>query len=281
MQERFDAVILAGYDRTKPQAKADPLVEQSGEPHKVLIKIAGQPMIWHVVKALTESQTVDRVVIVGLSAEDGVDFGREVHYLPDQGRMLDNIVHGFTWLAQTKSPEQYGLLLTGDVPLLTGSMVDWFVKACQPLKKDVYWGIVEKQTMETTFPNSKRSYLRLMEGDFCSADLFLGTIHAALGRQALIQEMIDNRKNVFRQLRLLGLGVVVKFLLRRLRLHDVLGVVERGLGLSGAAIILPFAEPGMDVDKPHQLAQVLAYLEQRAGADVASQAQNNTGARHA
>ncbi len=281
MQQRFDAVILAGYDRTKRQMKPDPLVEQSGEPHKVLIKIAGQPMIWHVVKALTESQSVDRVVIVGLSPEDGVDFGREVYYLPDQGRMLDNIVYGFTWLAQTKAPEQYGLLLTGDVPLLTGAMVDWFVKACQPLQKDIYWGIVEKQTMETTFPNSQRSYLRLMEGNFCSADLYLGTIQAALGRQALIQTMIDNRKNIFRQLRLLGFGVVIKFLLRRLRLPDVLGVVERALGLTGAAIILPFAEPGMDVDKPHQLAQVLAYLAQRSGQAVRHQPQNNTGLPHA
>ena len=35
MQERFDAVILAGSDRSKP----DPLLEQSGEAHKVLIRL--------------------------------------------------------------------------------------------------------------------------------------------------------------------------------------------------------------------------------------------------
>ena len=88
MQERFDAVIVAGYDRHK----IDALTEQSGEPHKVLIKIAGKPMIWYIVNALAHSQSVKRIVIVGLGLEDGVEFGHPVHYLPDQGGMFDNVI---------------------------------------------------------------------------------------------------------------------------------------------------------------------------------------------
>jgi hypothetical protein len=258
MQERFDAVIVAGYDRNK----SDPLTEQNGEAHKVLIKIAGKPMIWHVVNALAQSRFVERVVIVGLGPEDGVEFGREVQYLADQGGMLDNVTYGFQWLAQFQSQERYAILLTGDIPLLTGEMLDWFINACQPFDKDVYWGIVEKKTMEATFPNSKRSYLRLVEGQFCSGDLFLGKISVPLRRQELLKQMLMHRKSVVQQLRLLGFGVIVKFLLHRLRLKDLLGIVQPALDLTGASVILPFAEVGMDVDKPHQLAQVLAYLEQ-------------------
>ncbi|MDQ3250611.1 MAG: NTP transferase domain-containing protein [Chloroflexota bacterium] len=279
MQERFDAVIVAGYDRNRQVP--DPLTAQSGKPHKVLIKIAGQPMIWHVVQALATSQTVSRIVIVGLGPEDGVDFGCPVHYLPNQGTMLDNIVHGYAWLAQTQPRDQYALLLTGDIPLLRGEMVDWFVRACHPLQKDVYWGIVEKQTMEATFPGSKRSYLRTIEGQFCSGDLFLGTIEAALGRQALIQTLIDNRKNIFQQLRLLGLPVLLKFLTRRLRLQDVANVVERALGLRGGPVVLPFAEVGMDVDKPHQLAQVLTYLARNFDATASASQDNAANLPHA
>ena len=271
MQERFDAVILAGYDRR--QKASDPLVAQSGEPHKVLIKIAGKPMIWYVVNALASSRFIDRIVIVGLGPEDGVDFGRTVDYLPDQGSMMDNIVCGFGWLAQQESPAQYALLLTGDIPLLTGGMIDHFIEASQPLEKDIYWGIVKKQTMEATFPNSKRSYLRLVEGQFCSGDLFLGKISAALGRQELIKQMVEHRKSVLQQLRLLGFRVVFKFLLRRLRMQELLDLFPRLLGLTGGAVILPFAEVGMDVDKPHQLTQVLAYLETHAHPVNTSQAE--------
>jgi hypothetical protein len=74
--------------------------------------------------------------------------------------------------------------------------------------------------------------------------------------------MVEHRKSVFQQLRLLGLGVVLKFLLRRLRMDDLLQLLQRLLELRGQTVILPFAEAGMDVDKPQQLEQVLAYLRQ-------------------
>ena len=69
-----------------------------------------------------------------------------------------------------------------------------------------------------------------------------------------------------RELRLLEFGIIVKFLFHRLRLRDLLGVAKRALDLSGAPVILPFAESGMDVDKPHQLAHVVTYLEQHSSA---------------
>lgn len=259
MQTQFDAVILAGHDPNRP----DPLAEEQGVSHKVLIDMAGRPMIWHVVQALAGSPQIGRIVIVGLGADSAVDFGCAVDHLADQGSLLDNVIHGFAWLAQHESPQRYALLLTGDTPLLTSAILDWFITACQPLGQDVYWGIVERRTMEAAFPASRRSYLRLVEGQFCSGDLFLGKIEAALRQQGLIRELVAQRKHVLRQLWLLGPTTVIKFLLRRLRLPELLVVVERLLGLSGGAVILPFAEAGMDVDKPHQLAQARAYLTNR------------------
>lgn len=260
MQTTFDVVILAGQERKQP----DPLLMQSGVTNKALLPVAGRPMVDYVVNALVDSAQIGQIVLVGLEAQPGLTFAHPVHYLPDQGSMLNNVVSGCTWLASQGSDQRYALLVTSDVPLLTGAMINWFINACQPMDKDLYWGIVDQQTMEATFPNSKRSYLRLVEGKFCSGDLFLGKIAAALGRQALFSQMIERRKSVWQQLRLLGFGVVIKFLLHRLHLQEMVALFPRLLGLQGAAIILPFAEVGMDVDKPHQLAQVEAYLAQRA-----------------
>ena len=169
MQTRFAAIILAGYNPNK----TDPLSELTGQPHKALVEVDGRPMVWHVVRALHESQRVDRIFVSGMSAADGVQFPCEVVYLPDQGGMVDNVLFSYRHLSTLEDNERHAILTSADIPLATGDMVTWFLDACQPNDKDVYWGLVEKQVMEKTFPNSKRSYLRLVEGQFCSGDILL------------------------------------------------------------------------------------------------------------
>jgi GTP:adenosylcobinamide-phosphate guanylyltransferase len=259
MQTTFDAVILAGRDPNRP----DPLAVANGVAHKALVDLAGHPLIWYVVRALASSHQIGRIVVVGLGLTSDIDFGRPVQFLPDAGSLLDNVQAAFGWLAEQQPTHSFALLLTADTPLLTPVIIDWFIQACQPLRHDVYWGIVERSCMEATFPQSQRTYLRLVEGHFCSGDLFLGKIESALKPQVILRQLIAERKNVVRQLRLLGWRVVIKFILHRLTMRDLLHLFAQLLGLQGAAIVLPFAEAGMDVDKPHQLAQVRDYLASR------------------
>lgn len=256
-QTRFDVIVLAGQDPDHP----DPLAVENGVANKVLIPLAGRPMIEHVLQPLVDNPVINHIVLIGFDMYEGVGTGANLHCLPGHGSIFDNVMSGFAWLADHVPPAHHALVLTGDIPLITRAQIDWFLQACQPLDKDVYWGIVERTTMEKSFPESRRSYLPLVEGRFCNGGLYLARIEAALGRQALIGQLIEQRKHVFRQLWMLGPGVIVKFLLRRLRLADLVAVMERLLRVRGEVIPLPFAETGMDVDKPHQLAQVRAYLE--------------------
>lgn len=258
-QPHFDAVILAGQDARHQH----PLLQQAGVVNKALLPVAGQPMIEYVVKALAGSTRVGQIVVVGLAEQPQLTFDRPVTHLADQGSLMDNVMFGFRWLAQQGSAQRHALLLTADVPLLTTPMIDWFIDACQPLDLDFYWAIVERQTMEATFPASKRTYLRLVEGSFCSGDLMLGKVELALQRQELARRLVDRRKSIFQQLRMLGPAVVIKFLLRRLTRQDLRALLQKLLHLRGQEVVVPFAEVGMDVDKPHQLAQVEAYLRQR------------------
>lgn len=256
-QTLFDVVLLAGQDPGHP----DPLAVENGVANKVLIPVANQPMIEHVLEALAGSPMIDHILIVGLEAYDRISTSGKIYYLSGQGTIFDNVISGFAWLAERVSPARHALVLSGDLPLITSAQVDWFLHACQPLDKDVYWGLVERTTMEKTFPESRRSYLPLIEGRFCNGGIYLAKIEAALRRQALIGQLIEQRKHIFRQLWMLGPGVILKFLLRQLQISDLVGVMERLLGVRGEVVILPFAETGMDVDKPHQLAQVRAYLD--------------------
>ena len=256
VQEKFDIFITAGYDPDK----ADPLLAVAGVDHKSLVPVAGKPMIWHVVAAFVASGRVGEIVIVGLGPEHGLDFGVPVHYVPNQPSLWASQNAGVRRLREINPADRLIIGTGGDIPLLTGEIVRWFVEHCQPYDRGLYWGIVPEAVMVQGFPDSKRSYLPLREGRFCSGDLYLGKLSTAEKIQEKMRGFLANRKSIVRQLFLLGPTTILRFLLRRLAIDDMLGVVQRVFGISGGPVILPFAEAGMDVDKPFQWEQVKEYL---------------------
>jgi hypothetical protein len=69
------------------------------------------------------------------------------------------------------------------------------------------------------------------------------------------------RKNPLRQAGLIGLDTMLLLLLRQLTLQELVRRVSRRLEIRGRALDCPFAELGMDVDKPFQLAIIQKDLE--------------------
>ena len=259
MQERFDVFITAGYDPDKP----DQVSAAAGAAHKSLVPVAGMPMAWHVVQALAESDRIGEIVVVGLEPEE-IDFGVTVHHVPNQPSLWASQNAGLRKLRELNPNDRYILAISADIALLTGKIVDTFIKTCEPLTSDVYWGIVRKDVMLSSFPDSRRTYLPLREGSFCSSDLYLGRLSAGFHIQERVRYFIDNRKNVLAQVWKLGLPTVVKFLFRRLSISDIVDIAYRIADIHGQPVVLPLAEAGMDVDKPEQLAQVRDYLERHA-----------------
>src|SRR5512141_1790118 len=70
---------------------------------------------------------------------------------------------------------------------------------------------------------------------------------------------------------MIGVAIIFKFIFRQLSIDDVIRRVGDKLGLKGRAIVCPYPEIGMDVDKPHQLEIMRADLA-RKGRRVASSA---------
>lgn len=265
MEPTFDAVVFAGHN----PAKLDALAQHTGQPNKALVPIHGRPMVAYVVAALAHSPKVRNILVLGIGETDGVRFDAPVSYLDDQGSLVDNVFYAFHKLAERDAADRHIVFVMADMPLLTGDMVTWFLGACRPLEKDVYYGVVERQVMEQTFPGSRRTYLRLVEGDFCSGDILAVRLGAAGRAHGPLRELVAHRKNILRQARLFGLGNVLRLLLRRLRLADAIAILERAIDVTGQAVPLPFAEPGMDVDKPHQLELVSAYMQSHAATYLA------------
>ena len=262
------AVVTAGWSPKED----DPLAEHTQGRSKAVIPIAGKPMIAYVVEALGDSRYVEHIVIVGLDPGDSVEFPTPVEHVPDAGGLLANIEAGVNH-AQACFPDLDGILLSSsDVPTITPAIVDIFVEECIRTDHDLYYSIVKRSVMEKRFPGSRRSYVHLREGDFAGGDLLLIRPSLTFGNRSLWQDLARARKSPLRQASMLGVWTFIRLIARRLSLADAERRACQVLDLNGRSVPFPYAEVGMDVDKPFQLDIVRAELESRAARISSGQA---------
>lgn len=245
----MDAIVTAGGI---PQPE-DPLYTYSHGDSKALIDIAGKPMVQWVLDALSDARDVDNVIVIGLSPKSGVTCKKPLHFLSNQGRMLSNIVAGVTKSLELNKTNQYVLAVSSDIPALKPEMVDWLIETCMETQDDLYYGVCSKDVMEARFPGSRRTYTRLKDVELCGADMHVTHVRMATEHLDMWEQLIGNRKNPLRQAGIIGLGTFFRVFTKSIGLDELVGTVSERIGIKGRAIQFPYAEPCMDVDKPHQL----------------------------
>ena len=245
----MDAIVIAG-GIPNPE---DPLYVFLKGDAKALVDVAGKPMIQWVLDALSGAKRVDNVILVGLSAKNALICKKPFYYVSNQGRMLSNIVAGINKSLELNKRTKYVLVVSSDIPTLKPEMVDWLVDTCMETKDDLYYGVCPKDVMEARFPNSKRTYTPLKDMKVCGADINVTHIRMATEHLDMWESLIGSRKNPFKQAGLIGLGTLFALLTRQLTLEDAVKRFCDRLGIKGRAIVWPYAEPCMDVDKPNQL----------------------------
>ena len=260
-ESRAIAVVSAGWSPTVD----DPLAEYTQGKSKTLIPIAGKPMITHIIDALANSRTVKHIVIVALDPDADVQFPVAVEYVPDAGGILDNAEAGLEYALNHYPDLDVVLLCTSDIPTITGPIVDALVEECLRTDHDLYYTVIERSVMEKRFPGSRRSYIHLREGDFAGGDIIVVRPSLGITNRDLWDDLAAARKNAFRQARLVGLGIFLRLITRRLSLADAERRISKVLNVHGRVVPFPHAEVGMDVDKPPQLEIVRAELEARTG----------------
>lgn len=255
----MDAVVIAG-GIPQPQDKLYPY--SRGE-SKALIDIAGKPMVQWVLDALGQAATIDRVVLVGLTAKSGLTCNKPLFHVPGEGKMLANIQAGTAKVLSLHPRAEYSLFVTSDIPSITAPMVDWLVNTCLQTKHDIYYTVIPRQTMEERFPTSRRTFVRLKDIEACGGDMNMARTSIVRKNPEFWDRVFEARKSPLGQASLLGLDLPIRLLFRQLTANDVVRRLAERLGLKGRAIICPFAELGMDVDKPHQLEIMRSDLDRR------------------
>ena len=256
---QLDAIILAGG---KLELE-DPLYHESVEGSRSLIDLQGKPMAQWVIDALDQAACVANLYLIGLPAECGLTAVKPMHFLEDQGGMVDNIRHGVLQSHMDYPERTKALIVSADIPAVKPQMIDWLAGQVdenpQPL---LYYTVITQQIMEARFPNANRSFVRFKDVAVCGGDLNAVDKTLFASESPLWQKLTGARKHPLQQAGMIGLDTLLLVALRLITLEAAVKRVCRRLNLDAKALLCPYAEMGMDADKPHQLAILRQHLQE-------------------
>jgi GTP:adenosylcobinamide-phosphate guanylyltransferase len=256
----MDAIVTAGG----VPLPEEPLYDATQGHPKAMVDMAGKPMVQWVLDALTEARSVDNVIIVGLTEKSGLKCGKKMYFVSNQGKMVENLQAGAKKVLEINKQAEYVLIVSSDIPAINGEMVDWVVKTGMEAKVDVIYNLIQREVMEKRFPGSKRTWTRLKDMEVCGGDMNVGRIRLLVSDDTNIWEKITNsRKSPLKQAALIGFDTAFLLLTGKLTLQKAQTNIMNRLKITGKAIVCPYAEVGMDVDKPHQLEIMRADLKKR------------------
>jgi molybdopterin-guanine dinucleotide biosynthesis protein A len=255
----MNAIVVAGGEVLPKES----LYEITRGGLKGMLPVNGKPMVQWVLDALSAAKRVERVVVVGLPQETLLDYARSITVLEDQGSLSDNILAGAQELARSDK-DSHALLFAADIPAVRPEMIDWLVCQAQDGDSDVYYTLIERATMESVFPKSKHPYIHLKGMEVCGGDCHCVRLSFLIEENLSWKRLFDARKGSLRQASLLGFDTLFVLLLRRLGLKEAETKISQRLGVKVRAVLSPFPELGMDIDKPSQLEILNEYLTRPA-----------------
>lgn len=249
------------------RAGADPLATATGVTHKALTPVAGVAMLERVLATLAASRFVGRIVVCGLDPAVAAD----VDTTAATGTPVEMVRGDRTPSASAaRAIEELGLtppvlITTADHPLLSPATLDAFCERATAINADATFGLVPVSLVHAAFPGSRRTAFRFRDGGFCGCNLY--ALLTTKGYAALREwtQVEAERKRPWRMLRILGYGTLLRFVLGRLSLADLTGVVFARTGLSVRPVLLTDPAAGFDVDTPEQRIAAERFLEAKAG----------------
>jgi GTP:adenosylcobinamide-phosphate guanylyltransferase len=245
----MDVVMLAG-GIPQPDDLLYPYTQ--GKP-KALIDVGGKAMIQWVLDALNGAESVGNIILVGLDNLDGINSQKPIYPIPNQSGLFENIKAGAKKLSALNPETEYFLMISSDIPAITAEMVEWVIKKSAESDYDLYYNVVERETMERRFPGANRTFAKLRGMQLCGADLSVIRVEMVTHNEGLWMRLADARKSVFKQAALIGFDTLVLYLLHAMNLEQTTRQASKRIGINARAIVSPYAELAMDVDKPHQL----------------------------
>ncbi|HEX9964743.1 MAG TPA: NTP transferase domain-containing protein [Allosphingosinicella sp.] len=264
----WTAIVLAGR---RPGENG--FAASHGVAAKALIRAGGEPMLGRVARTLLDSPSIGRILI--LAQDTASLLTGDLGWMAQQPRISaaessEGISESVARVAGTEAAPYPVLVTTADHALLRPEMVETFIAGAAGV--DVAFAMVERKVVEQAYPDTRRTWLKAANGHFSGANLFaLMTPASARGADFWAKAEKD-RKRTLKLLSFLGLGVFLRAVTRTISLEAAAERVGRKVGFRLKAVLLPFAEAAIDVDKPEDLELAERILAARGDSPASASA---------
>ena len=252
------AVVLAGG-----VTKGD-LYEACWVQETALVEIAGKPMVRYVVDALAAAQTVGEILVVGFERVAQALADTPARFTPAGETILDNVMRGIDGLstpAAGAEGQDYVLLSTCDLPLLTAEAVDRFVRASLDTGAQFCYPVIAREVCLEKYPEAQRTWVKVRDGEFTGGNLVLASRKFLKDNRAAILSFFEARKSPLKLALRIGPVFLLKLALRVASIAEVERRAGKMFNCTARAIICPDPEVGMDVDKAADLELARRVLE--------------------
>lgn len=256
----MDALVLAGG--LTPLELAQGLDEQSLSPDRALVQLNGRPMLDYVLDALRGCQSIERIAVVG-TPHVLVHLERdapEILAVPDKGKMMANAEAGVQALRKEPNASRLALITTTDVPLVTSSTYDEFLRGFEQKGLEAAYALTTRQICEAAYPTGKRTYARLADGDYTAGNAVIveGQIIERLAD--VFEQFYNARKNPIAMAQILGAGFLWKAITKKLTVAEAEAKLSGLTRVRSGAVMMQDASIAFDVDKIEDYRVVAAEL---------------------
>ena len=249
----WTAIVLAGS-----RAGRDAFAESFGTDLKALIPVGGEPMVRRPVRALLDSRSIGKVVVLSqwperIATELAED--PRIECCESKGTIAETLL-GMLDDLSTRWPL---LVTTADHALLDTATVDEFCGAADG--SDIAIGVVERANLLRRLPETQRTWLKFRGGAYTGANLFALRSRNVRPAIELWRSAEQDRKKAWRIVSLLGPAVLIMAALRLVSLDGIMARLSARLGLNVRAVQLSNPLAGVDVDKANDHALAEAILK--------------------
>ena len=253
------ALLLAGR-----RPGIDPLAAHAGVADKVLIEVAGEPMLSRTARALADHPAIGQVVILSQQGEQLAHHPGTGWLAGDSRIAFETGGHSVSEAVAAAIRGREGfpfLVATADDALLDRAKLDAFIRGAQGAELAV--ALVERRTLLAAYPQSRRTWLKFRGGAYSGANLFWLGNAKVLPVLEIWRRIEQDRKKGRAVIGAFGLPMLIAVALRLLTLPQAIARVGKRFGLVARPVVLDIAEACIDVDKPDDLALVERILAAR------------------
>jgi len=254
------AIVLAGGPHDELAASAP------GAPNKAFVRIRGATLVERTLRALRSASSIGRIIVVAPPQTHGTaPLALADECRPDGQRIRDSLRSGLHGLPADDDV----LVSTSDLPVLNAEAIEDFVRRARATGADLTYGCLEKRVHLAKFPCVPHTWAKLREGTFCGTGFVTMRPRVLASLERFIERLGRARKNPLHLARLFGPDVLVRFAFGRLSIAQAEARASRAIGARVRAVVSPYAEIGVNVDRITDIAlaeRLLAQLDASSNA---------------